>query len=187
VINLTRGKYTYGAEGLIYRFYDIETDVKIGAFTSIAINVLFHCHNGRGHIWEVGSNYCFGETNTNIFNNLPSNWNDINEEKYKSPIIIGNDVWIGEGVVIMGGVHIGDGAVIASNSHVIKNVPPYAIVGGNPAKLIKYRFSESIIEEFLKLKWWDLPDDMINKILPILLTPPTKETFSEIYKIINQI
>jgi virginiamycin A acetyltransferase len=71
----------------------------------------------------------------------------------KGNVIIGNDVWIGSNVTIMSGVTIGDGAVIANNSHVVKNVEPYTLVGGNPAKLIKYRFSKEQIEKLLKIKW----------------------------------
>lgn len=69
--------------------------------------------------------------------------------------IVGHDVWIGENTTLKGGISIGHGAVIASNSVVTKNVPPYAIVAGIPAKVIKYRFSESVIMELLSLKWWD--------------------------------
>ncbi|MDL4470788.1 CatB-related O-acetyltransferase [Citrobacter braakii] len=85
---------------------------------------------------------------------------------------IGNDVWIGNDVVLKGGISIGDGAVVAANSVVTKDVPPYAIVAGVPAKIIKYRFESDIIEQLLKIKWWnynytDLPDnskcdDIIN-------------------------
>jgi len=72
-----------------------------------------------------------------------------------SSTVIGNDVWIGSLVVIKRGVSIGDGAVIASGSVVTKDVPPYAIVGGVPVKVLKYRFSEDVINKLLKLKWWD--------------------------------
>lgn len=77
---------------------------------------------------------------------------------------IGNDVWVGAGAIILRGVEIGDGAVIAAGSVVTKNVPAYAIVGGNPAKLIKYRFDHETIAELLKLKWWDLPMEKIVEL-----------------------
>ena len=71
------------------------------------------------------------------------------------PVVIGNDVWIGSYVRIMEGVTIGDGAVVAACALVTKDVPPYAVVGGVPAKVIKYRFDPDTIEKFLQLKWWD--------------------------------
>lgn len=73
----------------------------------------------------------------------------------KGEVIIGNDVWIGNDVTIMGGVRIGDGAIIATGSMVIKDVPPYSIVGGNPAKIIKYRFDKNIIDKLRRIAWWN--------------------------------
>lgn len=77
--------------------------------------------------------------------------------------IIGNDVWIGAWVRIKGGVRIGDGAIIAMGSVVVKNVPPYAVVGGVPAKVIRYRFSDDIISTLLKKKWWERPDSWLRE------------------------
>jgi acetyltransferase-like isoleucine patch superfamily enzyme len=79
---------------------------------------------------------------------------------------IGNDVWIGRDVVIHSGVSIGNGAVIASQSVVTKPVPPYAVVAGNPARLVKYRFDEKTIAELEEVKWWDLPDECIQTLVP---------------------
>lgn len=78
-------------------------------------------------------------------------------------VVIGNDVWIGEDVKILNGVTIGDGSIIAMGAVVTKNVPPYAVVGGVPAKVIKYRFDSETIERLLKLKWWEKGDDWIRE------------------------
>ena len=80
----------------------------------------------------------------------------------KDPVIIGNDVWIGMYAIVNRGIKIGDGAVVASGAVVTKDVPPYAIVGGNPAKIIKFRFSPEIIEKLLAIKWWDWDESLIK-------------------------
>ncbi len=76
---------------------------------------------------------------------------------------MGNDVWVGSHVLMKGGITIGDGAVIAAGAVVVRDVPPYAIVGGVPAKIIKYRFSQDIIEKLMELKWWSLTDDELKR------------------------
>ena len=85
----------------------------------------------------------------------------------KKHVVIGNDVWVGEGASIMGGVIIGDGAVIAAGALVNKDVPPYTIVGGVPAKKIRVRFSEEQIDSLIKIKWWDFPESEIKKTVEI--------------------
>ena len=86
------------------------------------------------------------------------------------PIIIENDVWIASNVTIKEGVRIGNGAIVAMNSLITKDVPPYAVVGGNPAKVVKFRFPERQIEELLEIGWWNWKDDKIAKILPLLMS-----------------
>lgn len=86
----------------------------------------------------------------------------------KGDIIIGNDVWIGYEAVIMAGVHIGDGAIIAARAVVTKDVLPYTIVGGTPAKEIRKRFDTDVIEQLLMLKWWDWSIDKIRQYLPYI-------------------
>lgn len=84
-------------------------------------------------------------------------------EEQVGPVLIGNDVWIGTNVLILDGVTVGDGAIIAAGAVVTRNVDPYAIVGGVPAKLIRYRFSPTAIQRFLQLKWWDWPEEELRR------------------------
>lgn len=84
-------------------------------------------------------------------------------EGHRYTTVIGNDVWIGRNAIIMGGVTIGDGAIVGAGAVVTKDVPPYAIVAGVPAKIIKYRFSKEVIEGLLQIKWWDWSEDLIQE------------------------
>lgn len=77
---------------------------------------------------------------------------------------IGSDVWIGQNAVILDGINIGDGAVIGANSTVTHDVPPYAIVAGSPARIIKFRFAPELIEQLLEIKWWNLPPEMLKNL-----------------------
>ena len=176
------GKYTYGHNEITFlTFGDIEeTDLDIGSFTSIAQGCKIYSTQGKGHYPYSGTNYPFGEFFRERFNlNVDAN-------KYeRNPIKIGNDVWIGADVSIKAGVTIGDGAVIATRSHVIKDVEPYSIVGGNPAKFIRYRFDKEYIDQFLELKWWDMPDAHIQAILPLLRIPPEPDIFKYIYSVLE--
>jgi acetyltransferase-like isoleucine patch superfamily enzyme len=94
----------------------------------------------------------------------------INHQKNKgdieklSPIHVGNDVWIGNNVIVFGGVTIGDGAVVGAGAIVTHDVPPYAIVAGVPARIIKYRFDDKTIKALLELKWWDMPEYVISNL-----------------------
>lgn len=148
------GKYTYGNPNI--HFDNEYSNIYIGNFCSIGNNVKIYL--GGEHPTKYISTYPFGYLHTNIFNSD----NNYKELFTKGSVIIGNDVWIGDNVTIMSGVTIGDGSVIANNSHVVKNIEPYTIVGGNPAKFIKYRFSTEQIEKLLKIKWWEWEDEKIN-------------------------
>ena len=86
----------------------------------------------------------------------------------KGDTVIGNDVWIGQNAVILPGVHIGDGAIIGANSIVGSDVEPYTIVAGNPAKVVRKRFDDELIDLLLSFRWWDKSIDEINDLIPIL-------------------
>ena len=154
------GKYTYGTPNILW----VNNDAKlvVGNFCSIAENV--NIYLGGNHRSDWVTTYPFGHIHHNTFNNF----NGVGHPSTKGDVIIGNDVWIGSNVTIMSGITIGDGVVIANNSHVVKNVEPYSLVGGNPAKLIKYRFSQEQIEKLLQIKWWYWDDNKINKFTPLL-------------------
>jgi acetyltransferase-like isoleucine patch superfamily enzyme len=138
-----RGQFTYGRPRILT--WGI-TEVSIGKFCSLSSGITI-----------VG-----GEHNTKWVSTFPLREQFLlpgrgkaGHPKTKGPILIGNDVWIGLGVTILSGVNIGDGAVVASQSVVTKDVPPYAIVAGNPAQIIKFRFSQDIIQELLRIQWWN--------------------------------
>lgn len=88
----------------------------------------------------------------------------------KGDVNIGNDVWIGREALILSGISIGDGAVVAARAVVTRNVAPYSIVAGNPARHIRHRFGEDQVKELLRLAWWNWPDDVVRKAAPLLLT-----------------
>jgi acetyltransferase-like isoleucine patch superfamily enzyme len=148
------GKYTYGTPNILWN--NPNADIIIGKFCSIAKGV--NIYLGGNHRTDRITTYPFGHIHKNVFNLFDGE----GHPSTKGNVTIGNDVWIGQNVTIMSGVTIGDGVVIANNSHVVKNIESYALVGGNPAKLIKYRFTEEQIIKLLQIKWWDWDDKKIN-------------------------
>ena len=164
--NIIVGDYTYYDDfedvhnfekNVKYHFDFTGDQLIIGKFCMIASDVKF-IMNGANHLSNAISTYPFA-----VFGN---GWENAMEGKTypnKGNIEIGNDVWIGYNATIMAGVKIGDGAIIATNATVVSDVKPYTIVGGNPAKEIKKRFSPEIIERLLKLQWWNWDIEKITK------------------------
>lgn len=164
--NIIVGDYTYYDDfddvhnfekNVKYHFDFIGDKLIIGKFCMIASDVTF-IMNGGNHLTDTITSYPFA-----IFGNDWANAMEVKSYPTKGDTIIGNDVWIGHRATIMPGITIGDGAIIATNSVVTKYVEPYTVVGGNPAKEIKKRFSEKEIEELLKIKWWDWHIDKITQ------------------------
>ncbi|MEG6586291.1 Vat family streptogramin A O-acetyltransferase [Dendrosporobacter sp. 1207_IL3150] len=172
--NVVIGDYTYysDSKNSPEKFYDriqhhyefLGDKLIIGKFCAIAEGVTF-IMNGANHRMDGITTYPF-----NIFG---GGWEKVTptveQLPFKGDTIIGNDVWIGQNVTIMPGVKIGDGAIIAANATVTKDVEPYTIVGGNPARLIKMRFNNEMIELLLKLQWWNWDEQKIFDNLGLLV------------------
>ena len=149
---------------VLYHYPIHKEKLIIGKFCSIACGMkfLFNCAN---HTQKSLSTYTFPlfyEEWELEKSNITTAWDN------KGDIVIGSDVWIGYEAVIMAGVHIGDGAIIAARAVVTKDVPPYTIVGGTPAKEIRKRFDADVIQQLLMLKWWNWSTDKIRQCLPYI-------------------
>lgn len=169
------GDYTYYDDpediynferNVLYLFEFMQDRLIIGKFCQIASGVRF-IMNGANHAMDGISTYpfkAFGGAWKEASMNVIS----------KGDTVIGNDVWIGNSATIMPGVKIGHGAIIGTNSLVTKDVEPYTIVGGNPARVIRKRFDEGSIEFLLKLNWWDWPVEKITDNLTAITTGDIK-------------
>ncbi|MDE6250205.1 MAG: CatB-related O-acetyltransferase, partial [Alphaproteobacteria bacterium] len=150
------GKHTYCA-GKLSVVNPQQTS--IGSFVSIGENVQLGHGEHPTHFLSTSPYFYF-----DILGFKSDKTNSYNNYWYYEPIIIGNDVWIGDGVFVKNGIHIGNGAIIGAHSVVTHDVPPYAIVAGVPAKIIRYRFPDDICGKLENLRWWRLPDDIIKQI-----------------------
>jgi len=179
--NTNVGKYTYGHETINAIGLE-QNSLEIGSFCSIAGGLtVFLAGN---HPLNQISTYPFGLTDSMV------GWDSkgyiaTNQNLSNGPVRIGSDVWIGTNVTIMSGINIGHGAVIAANSHVVKDVPPYAIYGGNPATLVRYRFTVAQIAKLLTIKWWDRDDSEIQMAQALLSSNLNDQTLGELEALIG--
>ncbi|QGZ38117.1 virginiamycin A acetyltransferase [Pseudoduganella flava] len=166
------GEYTYyddpdGHENfrrnVLYLFPFIGDKLRIGRFCALARGVKF-IMNGANHQMSGISTYPFSIFATGWESAQPTP----GELPYKGDTVIGNDVWIGYDVLVMPGVTIGDGAIVAARSVVTADVPPYAIVGGNPARVLKKRFDDETIARLLAIRWWDRPAEWVTANLEVI-------------------
>jgi len=168
--NISVGEYTmyndfvndpklFEKNNVLYQYPINHDKLIIGKFCSIACGAKF-IFNSANHTLSSLSTYpfpIFFEEWGLDMKNVAAAWDN------KGDIVIGNDVWIGYEAVIMAGVTIGDGAIIGTRAVVTKDVPPYTIVGGVPAKPIRKRFDNETLEELLKIRWWDWPEEKIAR------------------------
>ena len=144
------GSYSY-AQDIKVNTFDGDSNFIVGKFCSIGDNLELYFYENHRTDWIT--TYPFGHMHKDIFNTFDG----IGHPRTNGDIVIGNDIWIGKNVSIMSGITIGDGAVLAAYSHVVKNIEPYTIYGGNPARLIKYRFSKEIIDILLQFSEKESP------------------------------
>ena len=159
---VTVGRHTYGLSGDKVQFASPDTPLIVGAFCSIAGGVKIMC--GGEHRTDAVTTYP-------VFELLLKKPEPIQYARTDHGVTIGNDVWIGQNAMVTAGVTIGDGAVVGANAVVTKDVPPYAIVGGVPAKLIRYRFPPETVSKLLALRWWEWDDDKIKAEAHLLAGP----------------
>jgi len=134
--------------------------LKIGSFCSISSNVQIY----------LGGNHRSDWVSTSPLNVFFEKKEGFEHEKTKGDVIIGNDVWICGNAVILSGVTIGHGAVIGNGALVSHDVAPYSVVAGNPAKHLRYRFSENVIEKLLRISWWDWPEEILRQHMDKILS-----------------
>ena len=172
--NIIVGDYTYydapeepekfEEKNVLYHYDFIGDKLIIGKFCAIAPGVKF-IMNGANHKMKAFTTYPFGIFGNGWEAGIPR----LEDLPYKGDTVIGNDVWIGMESILMPGVKIGDGAIVAARSVVTKEVPPYTIVGGNPAKMIRQRFDEKTVELLLRTKWWEWSIEEIVENMPVLV------------------
>ena len=157
-------KYNMGKRSYIAEKSQItHPDTIIGKFCTIGGNVHIGCAKKKLDNLSIHG-FQYEESNERLWGDLKTPKEFVIKSSERKPVTIGNDVWIGYGCVIMDGINIGDGAVLGSCAVVTHDVPPYAVVGGVPAKVIKYRFPQEIIDKLEELKWWDYPEDFIVRL-----------------------
>ena len=177
--NIIAGDFTYIAdsefESHVTNFYPWSRDkLIIGKFCQIAAGVEFIMNDANHQMNAISTFPFYTLEGWNMDAPLES------DMPFKGNTVIGNDVWIGQNAVILPGVHIGDGAIIGANSIVGSDVEPYTIVVGNPARVLRKRFDEELIDLMLRLKWWDKSIEEIDSLIPLLTSSNLEKVREEL-------
>lgn len=166
------GDYTYGKPNVL--FENNETNLTIGKYCSIAHGVTIFL--GGNHRSDWVSTYPFNV----LFGDFPNGKKIVGHPAAKGDVVIGNDVWLARGSTVMSGVSIGNGAIVGAEALVVKNIGPYEVWAGNPAKLVKKRFKEDTITYLEKLEWWNWSIEKVNDNLHYLCSGNIEELKSNI-------
>lgn len=154
---VTIGRFTYGTEHLTVREWGEGAALTIGSFCSISSNALVFL--GGNHRLDWVTTFPLGHISVDDLGGEGI----VGHPATAGDVTVGHDVWFGHGVTIMSGITIGTGAVLAANAHIVKDVEPYSIVGGNPAKHIAYRFDAETVRLLRASRWWDWPVETIRE------------------------
>lgn len=190
--NISVGEYTY---------YDSEDHPELFEQTNVLFNYPFFgdkliigkfCQIAHGTTFIMGAaNHRLGSATTYPFNVMGGVWREIStphieELPHKGDTVIGNDVWLGRNCTILPGVKIGNGAIVAACSVVTKDVSPYTVVGGNPARFLKKRFDDGTAALLEELRWWDLPPEELTEIIPVLCDTDMKRAAEKLRAILAE-
>lgn len=190
--NISVGEYTY---------YDSEDHPELFEQTNVLFNYHFFgdkliigkfCQIAHGTTFIMGAaNHRLGSATTYPFNVMGGVWREIStphieELPHKGDTVIGNDVWLGRNCTILPGVKIGNGAIVAACSVVTKDVAPYTVVGGNPARFLKKRFDDGTAALLEELRWWDLPPEELTEIIPVLCDTDMKRAAEKLRAILAE-
>lgn len=157
------GKFSYGQPLVIS--WEENAALRVGSFCSFSTGVTI----------LLGGEHRTNWVTTYPFHRVLREFENLQYPSTKGDVSIGNDVWIGKNALILSGVTIGDGAVVGAGSVVTRDVPPYSIVAGNPARLVRKRFDDDTIGKLLKIKWWDWDIERIKENMPLLFSERVKE------------
>ncbi|WP_433971321.1 CatB-related O-acetyltransferase [Tunturiibacter lichenicola] len=155
------GEYSYGVP--VLRWWGEAVGLRIGNYCSFADRVEIFL--GGNHRPDFVTTYPFAS-----FTDWPEVPGVRIVPETRGDVVIGNDVWVGSGAVILSGITIGDGAIIGARAVVSRNVPPYSVVVGNPARVVRKRFTDDVIQQLLRIRWWDWSRQRIEQNLPLLLS-----------------
>jgi len=162
------GTHTYGKPKVVS--WEEGASLKIGKYCSIGPEVTIFL--GSEHRIDWVSTYPF-----------PFFWEEARSipghPSTKGDVVIGNDVWIGFGVTVLSGVTVGDGAAVGARSVVTRDIPPYAIAAGNPARVIRYRFDEGTIRKLLEIQWWHWPDEKVKQNVRMICSDSIQSFITE--------
>ncbi len=181
-VQLSVGRYSYGSPKIHYAPNDQKAQLTIGGFCSIGPGCQIYIGVASRHYTDFITTFPLSM----VFG-IPSGGEASRASQGDLAVCIGSDVWIGVDVIIMAGIHIGHGAVIGARSVVTHDVPPYAVVGGTPSRVIKYRFQERTIRRLLALAWWDWPDSQIKDNLICFYTQDIEIALTRLEGVVRQV